>query len=281
MKLVSVCLLLSIGFSQLPTTDIWVFDLKNENGKISLSGGENVTDRKGYDNQPSFSTNGDVVYYVSHRGGQTDVYAYNIKSGKTSQITTTKESEYSPIQYNDVMMSVVRVDEDKKQRLYHFDLAEREADLVHKETEGVGYHTWINEQTVAIFHIKRPFHMRLVDIREGDWKTIALHIGRSMYTAVKSETIYYMQNEKDHINIAEITLKGEDSESKNLIKMRKGSTDFAVMADGTFVSGQGKKLYAYNPNRDKSWKKIHSLKKGKISRIAVSKAMTSIALVVE
>ncbi len=279
MKLFSLCLFVSLIYSQ-PSSNIFVFDL-SMSGNVSLSNGINITNRDGYDNQPSFSKAGTIVYYVSNRGGQTDIYAYDLSTKTLKQLTQTDESEYSPIQFSDLAMSFVRVDKDRKQRLYQMDLTDKEATLVHKETEGVGYHTWINTTTLAIFHIKKPFHLRLVDIREGDWKTIALHIGRSIYKTPKSENILFIQNEKTYSSISEIILNGEESEAHDVIRMKKGSTDFAVMTDGTFVMGNRSRLYMYNPKKDKDWVLVHTLNSGTISRIAINSQQSKIALVVE
>lgn len=279
MKLIILCLFATFIYSQ-PSSNIFVFDL-SMNGETSLSNGINITDREGYDNQPSFSIAGTTIYYVSKRGDQTDIYAYDLASSTVKQITQTDESEYSPIQFSDLSMSYVRVDKDRKQRLYQMDLSDKEAILVHPETEGVGYHAWINSYTLALFHIKKPFHLRLLDIREGDWKTIALHIGRSIFKAPKSENILFIQNEKSYSTISEIKLKGEESEAHEIIKMKKGSTDFAVMSDGTYVMGNKNRLYMYKPKKDKDWVLVHTIKAGIISRIAINTQQSKIALVVE
>jgi Tol biopolymer transport system component len=49
----------------------------------------------GYNNQPSFLPDGKTVLYTSFRNGQTDIYRYDLSTGKTTQVTNTTESEYS------------------------------------------------------------------------------------------------------------------------------------------------------------------------------------------
>ena len=41
----------------------------------------NVTNRPGYDYQPSFSPDGGTMYFTSQRDGQTDIYRYDVASG--------------------------------------------------------------------------------------------------------------------------------------------------------------------------------------------------------
>ena len=53
---------------------------------IAVSFGEprNVTDRKGYDNQPSFTPKGDAVLYTvdRRRSGKTDTWRFTLPDGK-------------------------------------------------------------------------------------------------------------------------------------------------------------------------------------------------------
>jgi len=57
----------------------------------------NITNHKGYDNQPYFHPDEPVIYYSSfNEEGRSDIKSYNYKTGVTSNITTTSEREYSP-----------------------------------------------------------------------------------------------------------------------------------------------------------------------------------------
>ena len=49
-------------FSQMPETDIWVVDLIKKEGNYSFEKPLNFTNRRGYDNQPSFSSDGKEIY---------------------------------------------------------------------------------------------------------------------------------------------------------------------------------------------------------------------------
>ena len=67
-------------FSQMPETDIWVVDLIKKEGKYCFEKPLNFTNRRGYDNQPSFSSDGKEIYFVSNKdSNQTDVFVYNLK----------------------------------------------------------------------------------------------------------------------------------------------------------------------------------------------------------
>ncbi|NIQ58624.1 MAG: hypothetical protein GWN71_36280, partial [Gammaproteobacteria bacterium] len=55
-----------------------------------------LTDRDGYDNQPSFTPAGDAILYTSIRNGQADTYRIGLAGGEPTRVTHTPESEYSP-----------------------------------------------------------------------------------------------------------------------------------------------------------------------------------------
>ena len=80
----------------------------------------NITNRKGYDNQPSFSADEKLIYYVSVREDkQADIYSYNLKNKKTERFTKTLESEYSPSVNSDgLTLSSVVVEKDSSQKIH-------------------------------------------------------------------------------------------------------------------------------------------------------------------
>src|SRR6185436_18216554 len=103
-----------------PPSDIFVIDLKTkldrETKTEELQFGEpkKITDVAGYNNQPSFMPDGRTVLYTSFRNNQTDIYRYDLSTGRTTQVTDTPESEYSPALMPDKKnISVVRVEADK------------------------------------------------------------------------------------------------------------------------------------------------------------------------
>lgn len=79
-----------------PETEIFLFDYDAAEGEESLSGGANVTNREGYDNQPYFTPNSATFLYSRDDGTQTDIWEYDIASGTHRQLTSFPESEFSP-----------------------------------------------------------------------------------------------------------------------------------------------------------------------------------------
>src|SRR5688572_263666 len=106
--------------AQMPDTEVWLFEVKKDKkGVHTLHEPVNVSNRKGYDNQPSFSVDSKQLYYTSDANGQADIYAYQLKTKKALRISTTEESEYSPRATNTSgKLAAVVVEKDSAQRLH-------------------------------------------------------------------------------------------------------------------------------------------------------------------
>lgn len=82
--------------ANLPQTDIFLFDLSIDSD-AALSNVRNVTDRKGYDNQPSFTPDSQSFLYSRGDDYQTDVWEYNLSTRQARAITATDSNEFSPV----------------------------------------------------------------------------------------------------------------------------------------------------------------------------------------
>src|SRR5919112_256218 len=113
------------------TEDIFVVDVRAARGKLEFGQPANITNRAGYDNQPSFLPDGASLLYTSQReDNQTDIYRYDFKTGQSARLTATPEGEYSPtLMPGGKFFSVIRVESDKTQRLWKFPLAGGEPTL--------------------------------------------------------------------------------------------------------------------------------------------------------
>src|SRR3954470_8467432 len=79
-----------------PATDIYLAPLQLLRGRATVGRPVNITNRPGYDNQPSFTPDGAAILYTSTRDdGQSDIYRYDRTAKTISRVTTTPESEYS------------------------------------------------------------------------------------------------------------------------------------------------------------------------------------------
>lgn len=151
-----------IIYSQLPETDLWLFKLKTENKQLQLGEGKNITPRKGYDNQPCFTSDDKRILYVSIReDDQADVYSYDISKEQSLQLTKTKTSEYSPtIMPNGKLISCVVVEPDSAQRLWLYNLDGSLNKCFNEGIDSIGYHSWLSNDTLLYYKLTEPHSLR-------------------------------------------------------------------------------------------------------------------------
>src|SRR5215831_18471340 len=71
-----------------PGTDIFLAPLSVSGTTVTVGAAVNITARPGYDNQPSFTADGNSILFTStHADGQSDIYRYDLASKRTSQVT--------------------------------------------------------------------------------------------------------------------------------------------------------------------------------------------------
>ncbi len=168
MKVFLFSLFFSIyGFAQMPETDIWLVKIEKKEGVYSYKNPLNITNRKGYDNQPSFSLDNKSIYFVSVKeDNQADIYNYNISSKKLLRLTDTKTSEYSPtLTPDNKLISTVTVETDSAQRVWAFPLLGGQSDLLIPEIDSVGYFTWLNKDTILYYKLTNPHSLRAWNIK--------------------------------------------------------------------------------------------------------------------
>lgn len=280
-------LLSSEVFAQLPDTDIWMFDVKETQGKISFSNPVNITNREGYDNQPIFSPKGSYIYYTSIREDkQADIYRYSIKKKKTARFTKTPTSEYSPTYMTDGKnLSVVMVEKDSSQRLWKFPLSGKKPSLI-TDVDSVGYHTWLNKDTLALFVLTNPFSLQIADVKENRTITVAESIGRSMKKIPNQDALLFIKKlSADNWVFQTLHLKTlrtlSDVPSEDIPTV-KGSEDF-ILTNAGLIMGKDSKLYRHKSESGKSeWVEIADFSSSginNITRIAISNDNKKIAIV--
>jgi len=158
---------------QMPNTELWLFKIENSKQGPLFSKPQNITNREGYDNQPSFSADGKKIFYVSVREDkQADIYIYDLKSEKTVQFTKTPISEYSPEETPDgKFLSSVVVEQDSAQRIHFIDqitgIHEKRSDF-----DSVGYCLFLNADTCIYYKLTQPHSLRYNAGKEDKWLCI-------------------------------------------------------------------------------------------------------------
>lgn len=266
----------------LPSTDIYLADLRVRDGRVTVGPLVNVTNRTGYDNQPYFLPDGRTFLFTSSReDGQADIYRYDILSGSVTRLTTTPESEYSPTPLpRGGGFSVVRVEADSTQRLWAFDVDGAHARLVLDSVKPVGYHAWGDDHTLGLFILGSPSTFQLADTRTGNAEVAARDIGRSLQKVPGHDAISFVQKDSGGWWVKEIDLRTR--EIRPLVQTLENVDFFAWSPGGILLMAQDTRLYQWNPQRGKEWEEVADVAAAgltRVSRLAVSPAGDRIAIV--
>jgi hypothetical protein len=293
MRSTLVLILASVLFQgQPPDTEVYLATLKIDGDSVTVSSPVNISNRAGYDNQPSFTADGGAVFFTSARGGgaggaQMDIYRYDIASSTLTQVTRTAESEYSATLMPDGRhISVIRVEADKTQRLWKFPLAGGAPSVILADVKPVGYHAWIDENTVAMFVLGQPATLQVADVRTGRAVVVATDIGRSLQP-VPGGGVSFIQRSgsggQRTMTVSRLTLAGGQPATQPLTPTPPGATEeFVAWApDGTALIAAGGQLHAWRRG-SQGWRAVADLSAlglKNVSRLAVSPAGDRLALV--
>jgi len=265
-----------------PATDIFMIDLMTTPaGNLKVGQPAKITNWDGYNNQPAFMPDGKSIFYTSIREKQADIYRYDIQSMVTTQITNTRESEYSPTLMPDgKSISVVRVEADGTQRLWKFPLAGGGPSLILENIKPVGYHLWIDDNTLALFVLGKPNTLQLVDLRSGKVNSIADNPGRILRRVPHQDKFSFVQKVSDREWLVK-TFDLKTREIATFIQTFPGVEDYAWTPSGVLLMANGSKLFARKKS-DFAWIELADFSNAglkNITRIAVSAKGDRIAVV--
>lgn len=285
MRLLSTCLFFLftlLSFSQ-PETEIFLFDLNQNNDKIELSNFKNISNNQGYDNQPSFLDN-NTILYAGTRNNQTDIVMYNLTNGSKTWVCATEGGEYSPLKIpNQEAVSAIRLDPDGKQLLYRYDLKNRQ-NPVPIDTLVIGYHNWFTPHIIISSVLEDDFlTLYKTNIKAKKNDKLQQHIGRSLHNIPNSKLVSYISKENDRLWEIK-SLDPISGTTQTITNTLPETEDMCWLPDGSILMAKADILYRYQPEKNKSWEKVTSLKSYGISnmtRITVSPEGKKLALVGE
>ncbi|MBT8232926.1 MAG: hypothetical protein HKO66_11985 [Saprospiraceae bacterium] len=271
--ILSLSCLLAFGLNaQLPTTNIYQFSMVKAANKFSITQAQLLTEfnSNGYNNQPSFFED-DVVYFTTDYYGQhTEIAKFDFFDKILTRITYTPESEYSPTPVpNKENFSCVRVESDQKTQslsVYPND-GIGYAKRYMNNTRNIGYHAWIDAETLALFLVEEPYHnLAIADARSERRKIILDKIGRTLKVTRDNQLLFVHK-----LSDVEWVIKSYDkisSQSKTVVNAIPGVEDFELLSDGSLISGSGSQLYRFDPKKDKAWQPLIDLKAYGIENIS-------------
>jgi hypothetical protein len=247
-------------------SEIFLIDLRHANGEITLGEPVNVTNRKGYDNQPAFSRDGKQLYYtVIDSSAQADIFRYDVARRATERVTSTPESEYSPTPLRDGGISVVRVERDSTQRLWKF--RDGRAMLLLPNVKPVGYHAWIDDNWLALFVLGTPNSLRIARVGNDSANIVAYEIGRALQRIPGTRDISFVQRDRDSLMHLRV-FRSANGRIDQLGALPPGGEYHVHLKSGVILASAGTRLFQ---RVGTEWRELADLRAlGRVSRLALS-----------
>jgi hypothetical protein len=261
----SLFLLVSTLKAQLPESDIWLYKIKKTATGIILHEGINITDRPGYDNQPCFSADGKILYYVSIReDNQADIYKYQLGNKKIVKFTNTVTSEYSPTLLSDgKLLSVLMVEADSTQRIWSLNADGTVNKLITEKEDSIGYFTWLNKDSVLFYKLTDPHSLHSYSISTGKDIQIADSVIRSFRPATKRKFFYVVRHENaNQVRLYDMVLR----KSEEYAVVKSEVEDLIWDKTLGLIKSEGSKLMRYNDEL-KTWLELGDFSAAGIKRI--------------
>ncbi len=233
-----------------PSTEIYLFDLNKTETGYDITNPLNISDNEGYDNQPSFTRDGNNILFASTRNEQTDIVWYNIENGKKRWITETEGGEYSPVLMPDQNhISAVRLDPNGFQRLYKYSIESGESEILVPELV-IGYYTWFLQSKIVAFVLGEPPTLQEIDIVNYDTKTVLENPGRSIHYIPGTKNYSFIdKTDDDSWKIME-AVPGNSKWTKEITSTLDGSEDMAWLNMHTIIMGKDDRLYSFDTLSD-------------------------------
>lgn len=272
----------------LPDNEIFAASLARVDGAWRLGAAENLTMRKGYDNQPAFLPDGrGFLYTADGEGQQTDVHLMTWPERVKSRVASTPTSEYSPTPIDDgKSYTTVVVEADGVQRLWQYRIDGTGGFVLLPELRGVGYHAWLTPERVALFMVgdeasQRPSALHVADVKTGKVIEIATGIGRSLHRVPGSTRLSWV-DKRDAKTWHIVASDGLGGEIETLVETLPETEDYAWLPDGSILMAKGREVYRWSGERGKGFELLATVADipGSINRLAVSPAGDTLVFVV-
>lgn len=274
-----------LGFSQ-TDLDVFVMDFTLNDEIMNISGLKNISNKPGYDSQPFFTDNNQLLY-AGIQNGQTDIVMYNLSTSSSNIVNiTTPGGEYSPKQIpGSKDIAAVRLDPKGLQRLYSYSQTDTNQGASRKllDTLEVAYFAFFdNNRIVASVLGTNQLNLVVANLKTKQVTHYIENSGRSIHNIPQSTYVSYtLSNEDKNMDVYILDLD-QGRESFFVCQLPVGVQDHCWINDSQLLLGSGSKIYLYDMFGAQQWEQVADLAQYEISdinRIAVNPQGNKIALV--
>jgi len=275
-------LLTAFTYSQ-KNTEVHVFDIEKSGEKYLLKNGKNISNNKGYDSQPFFYTDQEILF-ASNKNGNTEIILHNLVTGKNELKSNTKNGgEYSPQRIpNSDHISAVRLDTDGLQRFYKYSYTSKKNTEIITDLK-VAYPNWFDKNTViAVSIVNDSLELFICDLKKETNLSVAKNVGRSVHRIPNTNLMSFISKEnKDSWLLKSLNPATREIKTITSLKLEE---DVTWLPNGVLLISRGNLIYKFNPKKDKQATILFSFTDkniNNISRITVNSDGTKLALVAE
>ena len=266
-----------------PSSNVLLAPLDTAGAAVRIGAMEPITQREGYDNQPAFTSDSRALLWTSIRDAQSDVYHRSVPTAgdSTARLTRTPESEYSPTLRPKGGLSVVRVEADGRQRLWHYSAQGTPIAPLLPDADSVGYHAWLDRTRVALFVLGDPPTLHVADVATGRDTVVASRIGRSLRPVPGTSAVSFVRVHQDSTTtLRRLEADGDAFRTERITATPgRGTREFhAWTPGGTLLMAADQALQAWHPSEAR-WRAVASLDTVAVSRLAVSPSAEWLALI--
>jgi hypothetical protein len=265
-------------------TEVYLVTMTPKGAGVEFDAPLKISERDGYNNQPSFAPDGGGVLFSSSDGKQTDIYFTNLKTGKTVRLTETGDSEYSPLvmpggkEFSVIQLVLTEGPRKDAQPLLAFPLAGGSSRLLYENGKKVGYHAWIDADRAVLFILGNPNALEVVNVKTGESRKLTEEIGRSLYQGSGADTESAIFSQKGVIKKIDL----RTNKIEEIVPLPSGNDLFGLTPDGSLITAVKTEIFRFRPGRDQEWTKIgdfSGLGIKSITRITVSRQGDRLAFV--
>ena len=244
-------------------TNLFVVELKQAGGKLTVGAPKNLTADRGRNSQPAFTPDGRAIVFSAVRDstGQGDVYRIDLRSGAETRVTRTAENENSPTPGENGELIAVRwvpATLFKEWGLWVYSATGTPVRGVLPGPDTVGYYSRIDADTWALMRPKSRPAVAIFNAKQGtttdiDWPVANLPPqvipGARAISYTKIDSLG--RNELRRYDIG-----GEGARS--LGRAILGRRVHSWMPDGTILMAKGNAVYGRRATGDTTWRLLAS-----------------------
>jgi dipeptidyl aminopeptidase/acylaminoacyl peptidase len=269
--LVAAALLLSAVLPLGAQTNLFIVELRDENGRIVAGEPVKITERGG--SQPSFTPDGRAILFSATRdgpGSRSDVYRYDIDSRAETRVTTTPENENSPTMGGDGRLIAVRwVPETLfvEYGPWYYSPDGQPLASVLPRPDTVGYYARIDDHRLALMRPASRFAVALHDTRSGVTEAVDSPVAPLPPQPIPGQlAVSYTVTDPAGAN----RIRKVDVETRQVTTLGPtlpGRTVHAWTPQGIILMGRGATLYAMEPARDTTWQAVKTFSNPELQQI--------------